>query len=140
MIRERIKQIRKESKLTQEKFAEKIKISRANLTNIETGKTQITERNIKEICEKFNINEKWLKEGIGEMKYETEEETLERLAREKNLDEIDKEIIGGYIQLNEKERESVQKFILEMANKITNGEKKEKELSTLGKKEKKDNA
>ena len=44
-IHERIKHLRKyELKLTQEEFAQKIKISRSNLANIESGKISITDR------------------------------------------------------------------------------------------------
>lgn len=134
-INQRIKYLREEKlKKNQEEFGEKIGLKKGMISAIENEKRNVSERNIKAICKEFNINEKWLEEGIGEMKTESEMQTLERLTIEKNLSEIDKEIIEGYIQLNEKERESVQSFILKIAGKILEGEKKEEKSLILDKK------
>lgn len=64
---ERIKQLRKQLKLTQEEFAKKINISRANLGSLEIGRTNITDRVIADICRAFNVSENWLRNGLGEM-------------------------------------------------------------------------
>ena len=54
---ERIRDLRKNIlHMTQEEFAESIKISRSNLGNIETKKVTVTERVISDICEKHNIS------------------------------------------------------------------------------------
>lgn len=53
-------------KKTQQAFAEEIKISRSNLGNIETGEVAVTDRVIFLICEKFDINEEWLRTGKGD--------------------------------------------------------------------------
>ncbi len=63
----RIKQLRKELKLSQQEFANKIHISRSQLSYYESGTVSIPERSQKEICEKFGINEEWLRTGQGEM-------------------------------------------------------------------------
>lgn len=42
-------------------------MSRSNVGNIESGIVQLTQRNIDDICEKFNVNEVWLKTGEGEV-------------------------------------------------------------------------
>ena len=62
-----MKQLRKELKLSQQDFAEKIHISRSQLSYYESGTVNIPERSQKEICEKFNVNIEWLKTGEGEM-------------------------------------------------------------------------
>lgn len=65
---ERIKYLRKEIlHETQERFAKTIKISRSNLASIEIGRITATERVISDICEKFNVNENWLRNGTGEI-------------------------------------------------------------------------
>ncbi len=57
-IEDRLKQLRKDIlKLCQEEFAKKLDISRANMSSIEIGRVALTKRNIKTICEKFNVNE-----------------------------------------------------------------------------------
>ena len=63
----RIKQLRKQQNLTQDEFAKRINISRANLGSIEIGRTGVTDRVIADICREFKVSENWLREGIGEM-------------------------------------------------------------------------
>lgn len=66
-VNERVRYLRKEIlKKTQQAFAEEIKISRSNLGNIETGEVAVTDRVIFLICEKFDINEEWLRTGKGD--------------------------------------------------------------------------
>lgn len=65
-IYERIKYLRKTIlHLTQEEFVTKIKISRSNLGAIEIGRVNVTDRVISDICEKYNVNEVWLRTGEG---------------------------------------------------------------------------
>lgn len=67
----RIREIRKEEKMSQQEFADKIHISRSQLSYYESGNVVIPERSQKEICEKFNINLEWLQHGTGEKKKPT---------------------------------------------------------------------
>lgn len=63
---ERIKCLRKEKlNKTQEEFSKEIGISRGNLASIEIGRVNLTDRNINIICDKFGVNEAWLRDGIG---------------------------------------------------------------------------
>lgn len=74
---ERVRDLRKNIlHMTQEEFAESIKISRSNLGNIETKKVAVTERVISDICEKHNINKQWLIHGTGDVFIEIDKENL----------------------------------------------------------------
>ena len=65
-ISERIKVLRKDIlKLTQQDFSEALNMSRSNMGNIEIGRIAVTDRVISDICEKFNVNEEWLRDGTG---------------------------------------------------------------------------
>lgn len=67
-INQRIRFLRKEHlHMTQEEFSSSIKISRSNLGSIEIGRISVTDRVVQDICEKFNVNEKWLRDGIGDI-------------------------------------------------------------------------
>ena len=84
MISERIRHLRKNVLgLTQQAFAAEIKISRSNLGNIETGEVAVTERLISSICDKYDVNEEWLRNGTGEIFIELslEEEIAEFIGR-----------------------------------------------------------
>lgn len=64
-VNERFKEVRKLLKLNQEKFAKEIGVSRAHVSNIENGNDNPSSALIKLICMKYNIDEKWLADGVG---------------------------------------------------------------------------
>ena len=53
----RIIKIREDNGLNQEKFAEKIGLSRNFINQVENGKKNISDRTISDICRLFNVNE-----------------------------------------------------------------------------------
>lgn len=66
-MNERLKQLRKYKKMTQEEFAKKIGIKRNTLANYEIGRNEPIDAVIFSICREFNVNEEWLRNGEGEM-------------------------------------------------------------------------
>ena len=74
----RIKLLRKEVRMTQTDFGNKIGIAQGYLTNIETGKRPATEKIVKIILlQSWNgktVNETWLRAGEGEMFIQVPEE------------------------------------------------------------------
>lgn len=65
--KERIKQIRKEIKMTQSEFAKVIGCSQQAITYYETGLRTPSGAVMTTICREFNISENWLRTGEGEM-------------------------------------------------------------------------
>lgn len=63
---ERIKKLRKETGLSQEKFALKIDMDRTYFATVESGKRNISLQNIEKIAKGFNITISELFEGIGD--------------------------------------------------------------------------
>lgn len=66
-MKDRIKKIRKELGLTQQEFADKMGVKRNNIAGYETGKRLPSDGMIVLICREFNVNEDWLRNGIGDM-------------------------------------------------------------------------
>ena len=66
-MRNRIIEIRKKLGLSQTEFGSKIGLKCSSLSDIETGKSVVTERTILSICAIYNVSEKWLRYGTGEM-------------------------------------------------------------------------
>lgn len=64
---ERVKQIRKEKKLTLEKFGERVGVTKQTISRIENGINSLTDQMILSICREFNVNEEWLRNGNGDM-------------------------------------------------------------------------
>lgn len=77
--------IREREKLNQEEFAKKIGVSRNFISLVETGKRNLSDRTIADICRTFNINETWFRTGGGEMFTPSPDGALEALAREYEL-------------------------------------------------------
>lgn len=67
-MNDRLKQVRKDSGLTQQQFAESLNVSRNYVALWEIGQREPSDRTISDICRVYGINEVWLKTGVGEMK------------------------------------------------------------------------
>ncbi|WP_297717944.1 helix-turn-helix domain-containing protein [Intestinimonas sp.] len=63
----RIAEVRKQTKLTQEKFAERLGLTRNFVWMIEKGDRVPSDRTITDICREFQVDEHWLRTGEGEM-------------------------------------------------------------------------
>lgn len=66
-MRERVKIIRKELRLTQAEFAEHLDVKGNYIYMVESGKTPVSDRLISAICREFKVSSEWLRTGHGEM-------------------------------------------------------------------------
>lgn len=66
-MNERIKALRKELGLTQQQFADLMKVKRNTVATYEMGRSIPSDSAIALICEKCNVNENWLRTGNGKM-------------------------------------------------------------------------
>jgi len=66
-LNDRIKQVRKNLKLTQTAFGERIGVKGNTVTGWETGIRVPTDATVNSICREFDVNEEWLRTGEGEM-------------------------------------------------------------------------
>lgn len=73
-MKERLKLLRKELGLTQEKFADRLSIKRNTIAKYETGRNEPIDAVISLICREYNVNEKWLRTGKGDMFIQLPEE------------------------------------------------------------------
>lgn len=67
-IGERIKEIRKEAGLTQQKFAERIGAKQNTVAQYEIGRNVPIDPVITAICKEFDIQEDWLRYGLEPMR------------------------------------------------------------------------
>jgi transcriptional regulator with XRE-family HTH domain len=66
-LKDRFKELRKELNVTQQEFADKLKISRNFVAQIEMGSKVPSDRTIDDVCREFNVDEEWLRTGKGSM-------------------------------------------------------------------------
>lgn len=66
-IRDRILFLLKKKEITKTEFASKLNITQAYVSKITNRGAIPSDRLIEDICEKFAVNEEWLRTGEGEM-------------------------------------------------------------------------
>lgn len=110
-MNERVKLLRKTLKLSGEKFGEKLGVQRNAISQIETGKNNLSEQMLLAICREYNVSEEWLRTGSGEMFIETKESFLENISKQYSLDDLDIKIIESYLNLSPDGREFIKNYI-----------------------------
>lgn len=124
-MNERVKELRKALGLSGEKFGEKIGLKKVAVSQIETGRNNLTEQNIISICREFKVNEDWLRYGTGEMfKEKSLDEEIISFIGDIQWDAEDnfkKRFISAIAKLNDNEWEVIEKIMKNMAI----GEKKD---------------
>ena len=115
-MNKRVNELRKLLGLSMEKFGEKLGVGKVAISLIESGKNNLTERNIVLICETFNVNECWLRNGTGDIfrKLTLEEEIssyLGKLLSGSNVNaDFQKRFIRALSRLNIEDWEVIEKF------------------------------
>ena len=114
-MNERIKKLRKALDLTQQAFADRIGIRQNTIAKYETNRGTPTTSVISLIVREFNVSEKWLRTGEGEMFNQSVESTVDRLCAELHASELESGIIRAYFRIDPRIREPfMQRMIQEM--------------------------
>ena len=127
-MNERIKKLRKELKLTQQEFSDKLHIKRNTLANYEIGRNEPIDAVVALICKTYNVNEEWLRSGEGDMFLELPEEDEEAAYVSELLEDSDndlykliKEIMHTYHDLTPKTKEVIRDFSATLRENIKKG-------------------
>ena len=67
MIAERVKEVRKKSKMSQQEFGKCLGVSRDVIGNIEYGRVEPKDLFIDHLCHIFSVSREWLLTGNGNM-------------------------------------------------------------------------
>lgn len=121
-MKDRICAIRKEAKLTQAEFAEKLGLTKNFISLLENGNRIPSDRTISDICREFRVNEKWLRTGEGPMYMpEADDDTAYINELLSDLDnpfyEIIKAILKSYNEGTPAEKEALKSFSLRLKGK-----------------------
>lgn len=125
MIGPQIKELRKKLSMTQSEFAEAINLSRNYIAMMEIDQREPSDRTIQDICEKFNVNEVWLRTGDGEpFQKETRQEQIMRFAAQtvKGSDEFRKAFVSMLAKMDADDWENLAKLFENLADEIKKSE------------------
>lgn len=128
-IFERIKDIRKELGYSQTKFGELLGISRDAVNNLENGRLKRPEQKeplYRLICQKFNVDENWLRTGEGKPFHQESGNITQFSAAHPNMSDVDKALMEAYFSLSEDQKEAFLQYCLSVAEawQARSGQKK----------------
>ncbi|WP_278729849.1 helix-turn-helix transcriptional regulator [Anaerotruncus colihominis] len=110
-----MKQIRRLLDLTQQEFADRIKVKRNTVATYELGRSEPSDAAISLICKEFNVNERWLRTGEGEMFLQmTRDEEIAAFiggALAKETDSFKKRFISMLARLKESDWEVLERMV-----------------------------
>lgn len=107
----RIRELRKKLNLTLEKFGKPLGVGKTAISKIENDERNLTEQMALSICREYNVNYLWLTEGKGDMFTSTPETSVDELAEDYKLDDIDKKIIEKYLELSDQQRAVIKEYL-----------------------------
>ncbi len=113
----RIVQLRKSRGWTQDKFAEKMGISKNYVSLIENGKKVPSDRLISDICREFMVNEEWVKTGKEPKEKNSDMEFADLCFQIGVKDEKTKKVIEEYLKLSESDKELFWNFLERLSKK-----------------------
>lgn len=120
-MNERIKQIRNTFDLTQQEFADKIKVKRNTVATYEMGRSIPSDSAIALICRVFGVSEDWLRTGRGEMPSKsTKDEQISEMLGEIQRGEEDsfkRRLVSALSKLSDSEWDVLEKLIDSIAEK-----------------------
>lgn len=106
----RIKQVRKDKKLSQVEFGKSLNISQNHISSIESGVRVATDRIISDICRIYSVNKEWLTTGKGEM-------YKDPLAPFVIEDEEIKDFLKSFLQMDEFMQTKIKEMVIHMSKK-----------------------
>lgn len=120
-MKDRIKKIRKELDLTQQKLADRLGVQRNTIAMYEMGRTLPSDAIMRSICREFNVNEDWLRTGQGEMfiKQTRDEQIASFIGsiQSSEDDSFEKRFISMLSALDESEWEVLEKMVIMLHEK-----------------------
>lgn len=120
-MNQRVREIRKSLGLSMDDFGEKLGVTKAAISRLESGERNLTEQMVRSICREFGINEEWLRTGKGEMYDNSREVELARLTKTLLAEESDSfksRLVAALSKLNDDQWE----LLAQISEKIANEE------------------
>ena len=120
-MKDRINLILQKSNINKTKFAERINVSQAFVSQLCSGVKIPSDRTISDICREFGVNEVWLRTGEGEpFQQRTREEEIMRFAvrAARGSEGFRKQLAFMLSQLDEEDWENLEKIYQKQLDRI----------------------
>lgn len=120
-FKDRLAQVISESGCNKTKFAERLNISQAFLSQMCSGIRSPSDRTISDICKEFSVNEVWLRTGEGEpFREDNREEQITRFAATtiNGSDEFRKAFVSMLAKMDADDWKTLAKLFDSLADEI----------------------
>lgn len=115
-VAQRLNELIAELKISMAEFARRMGVSRSTISKIANGTNQLTDQMLFVVCKTFNVNDYWLRDGIGDMFISVPETVIDELAIEYNLNEFWKETLRKFLNMNDDEKDAVETYLKKLFN------------------------
>lgn len=123
-MNQRLRKLRKTLDLTQREFGERIGVKGNTIAQYELGRNEPIDAVLSLICREFHVNEKWLREGTGDMFLPTDRNAdiakLTRQLLDEETDSFKNRFISILANLSTKEWEILEKYAQQLSATETN--------------------
>lgn len=120
-MKERIKSARLSAGLSQKALADKIGISDAALSKIESGLNNPSRQTVIAISNALGVSLYWLDTGEGEMYEKSASQTLDAITARYNGSPTFRAMLDVYSKLSRAEQDAVEHYIVQLAEAIAIG-------------------
>lgn len=117
-MKDRLKALRSELKITQFELADKAKIGRSTYAMFETGQRIPKDIHISSICTVTGANEEWLRTGNGDMFVASDDSTVAAVCEKHHFSAIERKMLEAYIALPVSYREGVLQYVEKLVTTI----------------------
>lgn len=125
-MNQRLRKLRKTLDLTQREFGERIGVKGNTIAQYELGRNEPIDAVLSLICREFHVNEKWLREGTGDMFLPTDRNAdiakLTRQLLDEETDSFKNRFISILANLDAHEWELLEKHARELYDGISKTE------------------
>lgn len=105
-IQDRIKAVREELGLSQEKFGQRMGVSRDVINNLERGKVEPKQLQLNHMCKIYDINQQWLIDGNENVSMfaDVSDALINAVSDKYGLSEFETKFLKEFLKLSAEER------------------------------------
>lgn len=128
-MKDRIKELRKNLKLTQQEFGDRLGVKRSTIASYEIGANIPTDSICLSICREFSVNEQWLRTGEGEMFSSSLYDELDKVVEKYHLNDKAGEMLRKFVELPQEDMEVIYNYMEKVVNAILEKQAKEEKTA-----------
>lgn len=112
----RVHELRKELGLSQEAFGKKLGVGKTAISKIEKCENNLSDSMITLISKIYNVNDYWLRDGVGDMFLSVPDTVIDELAIEYNLNDFWKETLRKFLNMSDDEKDAFEQYLKKLFN------------------------